>query len=84
MTAMLTVTAKGQVTLRKEILAHLGVRPGDKIEVEILPDGRAELRAAKKAGSIEDFIGCLYQPGTKALTIDEINEAIEKGWAGEP
>jgi hypothetical protein len=27
----LTVTAKGQVTLRKDLLNHLGVRPGEKI-----------------------------------------------------
>ncbi|MBV9826536.1 MAG: AbrB/MazE/SpoVT family DNA-binding domain-containing protein [Alphaproteobacteria bacterium] len=79
----LTITAKGQVTLRQDILRHLGVGPGQKIEADALPDGRVELRAAKKTGSIEDFIGCLYEPGTKALTLEEINEAIEKGWAGE-
>jgi antitoxin PrlF len=79
----LTVTAKGQVTLRKELLAHLGVRPGDKIEVDLMPDGRAELHAPKRTGSIEDSFGSLYRSGTKALTIEEINEAIEKGWAGE-
>jgi hypothetical protein len=27
----LTVTAKGQVALRKDILKHLVVRPGDKV-----------------------------------------------------
>jgi hypothetical protein len=27
----LTVTAKGQVTLRKDVLEHLGVHPGEKI-----------------------------------------------------
>jgi hypothetical protein len=27
----LTVTAKGQVTLRKDLLKHLGVHPGAKI-----------------------------------------------------
>jgi bifunctional DNA-binding transcriptional regulator/antitoxin component of YhaV-PrlF toxin-antitoxin module len=84
MTTTLTVTTKGQVTLRKDVLKHLGVEPGSKIEVDLLPNGRAELRAVKKTGSIADFIGCLYEPGTKALTIEEINEAIEKGWAGEP
>jgi len=26
----LTVTAKGQVTLRKDVLEHLGVHPGEK------------------------------------------------------
>jgi antitoxin PrlF len=79
----LTVTAKGQVTLRKELLRHLGVDPGEKVEVELLPDGRAELRASKKAGSIEDFFGCAYQPGTTPLTIEEMNDIIAKGWAGE-
>ena len=83
MTSTLTVTAKGQVTLRKDLLTHLGVRPGSKIEVDLLPDGRAQLRAARKTASIDDFIGSLYRPGTRALTIEEINEAIEKGWAGE-
>ncbi|MBV8775574.1 MAG: AbrB/MazE/SpoVT family DNA-binding domain-containing protein [Alphaproteobacteria bacterium] len=83
MTTMLTVTAKGQVTLRKDLLKHLGVRPGEKIEVNALPDGRAELRAAKKGGSIEDFFGSLYQDDTKALTIEEIKEATERAWAGE-
>ncbi len=80
----LTVTAKGQVTLRKNLLEHLGIRPGDKIEVDLLPNGRAELHVAeKRTGSIEDFIGCAYRPGTKALTLEEIKEATEKGWAGE-
>jgi len=82
MTTTLTVTAKGQVTLRKELLRHLGIRPGQKVEVDLLPGHRIEVRA-KPTGSIEDFIGCAYRPGTKPLTIDEINEIIEKGWAGE-
>lgn len=82
MTATLTVTAKGQVTLRKEVLRHLGVGPGQKVEVEMLPNGRIEVRA-KPTGSIENFIGSLCRPGTKPLTIEEINEVIAKGWAGE-
>ena len=83
MTSTLTVTAKGQVTLRKDVLRHLGVKPGEKVEVDLLPDGQAKLRAAKKTGSIENFFGSAYKPGTKALTIEEINEFIAKGWAGE-
>lgn len=83
MTTTLTITAKGQVTLRKNVLRHLGLQPGEKVEVDLLPDGRAELRATKKTGSIETFFGSLYKPGTKPLTLEEIKEAIEKGWAGE-
>lgn len=79
----LTVTAKGQVTLRKNLMEHLGIRPGDKIEVDLLPDGRAELHAAKKTGSIEDFFGSLRKPGTIPLTIEEMNEVIADAWAGK-
>lgn len=42
----LTVTLKGQVTLRQAVLDHLGVKPGGRVDVEPLPDGRAELRPA--------------------------------------
>src|SRR5208283_1826332 len=78
----LTVTAKCQVTLRKEVLRHLGVVPGQKVEVDMLPNGRLELRAAKSARSIEDFFGCLHQPGTKPLSIEEIGDVTAQGWAG--
>jgi antitoxin PrlF len=80
----LTVTAKGQITLRRELLRHLGVRPGDKIEVELLPEGGATLRAGKPKGSIEAFFGSLHRPGEPAKSIEEINDAIERGWAGLP
>lgn len=78
----LKVTAKGQVTLRKELLDHLGVVPGDKIVVDFLPSGRAEVRAARSQATIDDFIGCLQRPGGPTLSIDEINEAAAAGWAG--
>jgi len=83
MPATLRITAKGQVTLRKELLRHLGVTPGDKVAFDLLPDGRAELRASKPEGSIRKFIGSLQQPGTKALSIDEISDAAAQGWAGQ-
>ena len=81
MATTLTVTAKGQVTLRKELLRHLGVIPGQKVEVELLPSGRLEF-TAKPTGSIEDFFGCLRRPGTKPLTIEEIGEIAAQGWVG--
>jgi antitoxin PrlF len=80
-TTELTVTAKGQITLRKEVLQHLGVSPGQKVEVDLLPNGRVEVRG-KPTGSIQDFFGCAHRPGTKPLTIEEINEIIADGWAG--
>jgi bifunctional DNA-binding transcriptional regulator/antitoxin component of YhaV-PrlF toxin-antitoxin module len=31
------VTAKGQVTLKRELLQHLGVKPGERIDFDKLP-----------------------------------------------
>jgi bifunctional DNA-binding transcriptional regulator/antitoxin component of YhaV-PrlF toxin-antitoxin module len=80
--ATLTVTARGQVTFRKEVLHHLGIRAGEKIELELLPNGQAAVRAARPAGSIEDFSGFLAGRTAKVATLEEIEEAIQRGWAG--
>jgi antitoxin PrlF len=77
----LTVTAKGQITLKQELLKHLGVGPGEKIEADELPDGRIVVRAAARDGTISDFVGCLSQRGGRKLTIDEMNEIARRGWA---
>ena len=78
----LTVTARGQVTFRKKVLQHLGIKPGGKIALELLPDGRGMIRAARPTGKIEDFIGFLAGKTKKVATIEEINEAAADGWAG--
>jgi AbrB family looped-hinge helix DNA binding protein len=78
----LTVTAKGQITLRKELLEHLGVHPGEKVAVNILPDGRVEMRAEHPTGKISDVFGLLKGENARALSIDEIKEIAARGWAG--
>jgi len=78
----LTVTARGQVTFRKRVMEHLGVKPGGKIEIELLPDGRGLIRAARPTGKIQDFFGILAGKTKKVATIEEINEAAAAGWAG--
>jgi antitoxin PrlF len=79
---ILTVTARGQVTFRKDVLQHLGVHPGEKIELDKLPDGRIALRAARPSGTIDDFLGLLARKTKKVATIEEIEEATAAGWAG--
>jgi AbrB family looped-hinge helix DNA binding protein len=79
----LTVTSRGQVTFRKDVLHHLGIRPGEKIELDKLPDGRVALRAAKPSGTIDGFLGLLASKTRKIATLDEINEAAAAGWAGK-
>jgi AbrB family looped-hinge helix DNA binding protein len=78
----LTVTTKGQVTFRKEVLQHLGIRPGEKIELDLLPDGRAEVRAARSGGSFHQLRGILKGKTNGArLSIEEIDEVIAKAGA---
>ena len=79
----LTVTAKGQVTLRKEVLKHLGIAPGDKLELDLTPERTVTVRAAARSGSIEHFFGCLGPSRIAAPTIEEMNEVIADGWAGK-
>lgn len=79
----LTVTAKGQVTFRKDVLQHLGIKPGEKIELDLLPDGRGMLKAARPGGTIKGFVGLLAGKTTKVATLEEINRATAQGWAGK-
>ena len=78
----LTVTAKGQVTLRKDLLEHLGVHPGEKISVDKLPDGRIEVKAARPTGKISDAFGFLKSKRKgRPLSIEEINKVAAEGWS---
>jgi antitoxin PrlF len=78
-----TVTAKGQVTLKRDLLQHLGVRPGERIEFDKLPGGELRVRSARPSGTIDGFLGLLAGKSGKVATIEEINEAAAAGWAGE-
>jgi bifunctional DNA-binding transcriptional regulator/antitoxin component of YhaV-PrlF toxin-antitoxin module len=78
----LTVTAKGQVTLRKDILKPLGVQPGEKIIVDKLPGSRIEIKASGSTGKISDVFDFLKRETGPALSIEEINEVARRGWAG--
>jgi len=80
--SLLTVTSKGQVTLKKDVLQHLGVTPGEQIEYDKLPGGELLVKAARPAGSIDAFLGFLAGRSKKVATIEEMNEAAAAGWAG--
>jgi len=78
----LTVTAKGQVTLNKDVMRHLHVRPGDRINVALKPNGEASI-SKQRSATWDDFAGILYDPNGPKLTLDEIKTAIEEAWAGK-
>lgn len=78
----LTITAKGQITLRRDLLQFLGIAPGQQVEVNKLANGVLALQAKAPQG-LEAFAGCLPPPA-KALSVEEMNALIEKAWAAQP
>jgi AbrB family looped-hinge helix DNA binding protein len=79
----LTITSKGQVTLRKDLLNHLGVSPGEKIVVDKLPDGRIEMKAVRPTGKISEVFNLLKKKDGRSLSVEEIGEIARQGWTGK-
>jgi len=77
---ILTVTAKGQITLRRDLLQYLGIAPGQQVEVDRLANGVLALHAKATQG-LGAFVGCLPPPAN-SLSIEEMNQVIATGWAG--
>ena len=73
MGARATVTSKGQITLPKEVRERHHLKPGDSVEF-IEQDGRTWLRPRNLRAV--DLAGMVHRPGMKALTIEEMDEAI--------
>jgi AbrB family looped-hinge helix DNA binding protein len=79
MTIELTVTAKGQVTLRQAVLNHLGIKPGSKVGVSLLPDGKVELTSASAGHDLRDVRGMLRRRRQRSVSLGEMQAAIEAG-----
>lgn len=83
----LTLTAKGQITIRKALLQGLGAKPGDRLRVEVRPDGGLVIPPVKrrrKTLTWDDVAGSLKpSPDRLGVTIEQMNETIAKGWAGQ-
>ena len=80
----LTVTSKGQITIRKALLDGLGVRPGEKLHVDVRPDGGLVIPPMKRRRKTwGELAGSLKRPGQPTLTIEQIKEVTEKAWAGD-
>ena len=79
----LIVTSKGQIALHKDMLQLLGVRPGEKITLKKLPNGRIEMKAARPTGKISDVFGLLKRNDGPSFSIQKMNKIAARGWAGK-
>ena len=78
----LKITSKGQVTLNRDFLKHMGVHPGQEVRVVKMPNGRLEL-APKGEADFRSLRGLLHDLDRKPATLEQIDDAIAAGWAGE-
>jgi bifunctional DNA-binding transcriptional regulator/antitoxin component of YhaV-PrlF toxin-antitoxin module len=79
----MTITGKGQFTLNKGLMEHLGIRPGEKVSVTRTPEG-LNVTAVKNKLSIDEVLQKIDTiMGNRDITssIDDINHAIAEGYA---
>ena len=69
-----TVTAKGQTTIPKEIREYLNLRPGNRIDYVVDPEGRVVLRPTSY--DIRDLHGILQRRGQEPVTVEDMNRVI--------
>jgi antitoxin PrlF len=70
-----TLTSKGQITIPVQVRQALNVDAGDRVEFVEIEPGRYEFVAA--TGTVKQLKGMFGRP-TKAVSIDEMNKAIEQ------
>jgi len=76
----LTLNEKGQITIPAPLRKQLGISAGSQIRLFSQP-GEKTLHLAP-TGAIKDAFGMLPKP-KKAMTVEELNEAMEKSVAEE-
>lgn len=77
-----TVTSKGQITIPKQIREQLGLKPGDRIDFMRDRAGRVLLKPLRT--DFRSLRGIIKSPLNRPITIEEMNDAIARGYAGLP
>jgi len=70
------ITVKGQTTIPKKIRNHLNLHPGDQIDFVIEENGKVILEPATL--DVKELEGIMHRPGMKAVSVDEMKEAVKK------
>jgi antitoxin PrlF len=74
------ITRKGQATIPKAIREHLRLKPGDRVKFFVHPDGSVVLLPKLSASALR---GIIRPRGRRAVTIEEMREAVIAGAAAE-
>jgi AbrB family looped-hinge helix DNA binding protein len=77
-----TVTSKGQITIPKQIRDRLRLQAGSRVEFHVDRQGRVTMRPRKNV-DIRELKGIVRSRRKTPASVDEMNEAIARGWAGQ-
>jgi AbrB family looped-hinge helix DNA binding protein len=75
-----TMTSKGQITIPKEVRDVLGLEAGHRVSFQIRDDGVVEM--LPETVDLMSLQG-IFKPGIQGVTLEDMEEAIRKGAAGE-
>lgn len=81
-TTRITVSPDGRATIGEDVVGALGAPPGDHLLIETSDTGIVNVRVATRSG-LDDFIGGLAAYATVPLTLDDIQDILEAGWASD-
>jgi antitoxin PrlF len=73
------ITVKGQATIPRAVLKHLGLKPGDRVKFFMHPDGSVVLLPKLAASALR---GIVKSRRRRPVTIEEMTDAAREGAAG--
>jgi antitoxin PrlF len=74
-----TLTTKGQITIPKAVRDRLCLRTGQRLEFQFDPKGQLVL--TPRTRDIRALKGILRSPRPRAVSVQEMNEAIAEGFS---
>ena len=74
-----TVTSKGQITIPKEIRERLHLRTGHRVEFHVESSGKVTMTPRNR--DLRELKGIIRTSRRKPVSIEEMNEAIAKGFS---
>lgn len=75
-----TVTAKGQITIPKDVRDALRVDTGDRVSFVVRDDGVVEMRP--ETVDLGELYGVLRRRGRKPVSVEQMNEDIAAAASG--
>ncbi len=74
------LSVKGQATIPKAVRDHLHLGPGDRVKFFLHPDGSVVILPKISTSALK---GMISSRSRRAVSIEEMNEAVEAGATGE-